>query len=144
MVLLDSSKDLTPEDEQILSLVKDKNVITVLTKSDLPQKMLFESQDIKISAKNDTNIDSLKEMIYKKAVDTENSSSLILTNSRHIEILDEAVGISQNIILTCMDMSLDMLSLDVRLLYEKLGEITGENTTEEVINRIFSKFCLGK
>lgn len=144
LVLLDSSKDLTPEDEQILSLVKNKNVITVLTKSDLPQKMIFESQDIKISAKNDTNIDSLKEMIYKKAVDTENSSSLILTNSRHIEILDEAVGISQNIILTCMDMSLDMLSLDVRLLYEKLGEITGENTTEEVINRIFSKFCLGK
>lgn len=143
--ILDASTFLTDEDKEMLDLVADKQKIIILNKIDLPQKLNFEGECIKLSAKQNLNIDELKERIYNMAMATSpTSSSLVLTNLRHVSILKEAKDMCQNIIENDSDLTLDLVALDCRLLYEKLGEITGESATEEVIDRIFSKFCLGK
>lgn len=145
LFVLDSSKKFDDRDKEILDYVKDKKVLFVLNKIDLPRDISFDKDNIEVSAKDGINIENLKEKIYSNAIDgTQTNSNIILTNIRHIDVLNSAKGMAENIICSLLDLSLDLISLDVRLLYEKLGEITGETATEEVINRIFSKFCLGK
>ena len=87
----------------------------------------------------------MKKKIYDLSLDgCVTNSSIILTNTRHVEILKEAKILIEATLKTIMDNSLDLVSLDIRQMYEKLGEITGETTNEKVIDKIFSKFCLGK
>lgn len=145
LFVMDSSKNIDDTDRKNLELVSDKNTIVILNKCDLPQKLNYQGDYIKVSAKEGINTEQLKEIIYQKATSSsQTNSNIILTNIRHIENLSSASNMIDDILATCEGNSLDLVSLDVRLLYEKLGEITGETATEEVINRIFSKFCLGK
>ena len=71
------------------------------------------------------------------------SSNIIITNERHKDALSRAADSIMTAI-TNMDMSLDLISIDIKLAYSALGEITGNTTGEDIIDAIFSKFCLGK
>ncbi|MBQ3214111.1 MAG: tRNA uridine-5-carboxymethylaminomethyl(34) synthesis GTPase MnmE [Clostridia bacterium] len=145
LLVLDSSRDLTKQDKENLELIKNKKSIVVLNKSDLPAKFVYNGESIKISAKQKINTEELKQKIYDLSLDGLNSGSqIVLTNARHIEVLKQAKQIIVNTIESISDLPLDCSALDIKTIWEKLGEITGNTATEDIIDKIFSKFCLGK
>jgi tRNA modification GTPase len=150
LFVVDGSQKLSQEDLEIINLLKNKKVITIVNKSDLPQNVeinkLLKSEIMFISALNKNGINDLKQKIYYMVID-ENvaSSNLMITNLRHIEVLNKASQFLFDAINSLNNkMSLDLVSIDIKNLWQALGEITGETNNEEIINRIFSSFCVGK
>ena len=150
LFVVDSSSELTKEDLDICNKVSDKNTILVVNKTDLPSKIdlskLQFKHQIKLSALTKANIDDLKQLIYNLVINSEVlQSNLIITNERQIEAIRNALtdlnyakeGIKLN-------NSLDLISIDLNNLWNTLGEITGTTSNEEIINKIFSNFCVGK
>ncbi len=145
LLVIDGSKELDNQDKENLELTKDKKRIIVVNKIDIKKFIKLQEETVEISAKNNINIEKLKEKIYNKAIDgCDVNNTLVLTNARHLEVLKSAIREIKSIKETIFENSLDLVALDTRQLYEKLGEITGETIDEKVIDRIFSKFCLGK
>ncbi len=145
LLVIDGSKELDNQDKENLELTKDKKRIIVVNKIDIKKFIKLQEETVEISAKNNINIEKLKEKIYDKAIDgCDVNNTLVLTNARHLEVLKRAIREIKSIKETIFENSLDLVALDTRQLYEKLGEITGETIDEKVIDRIFSKFCLGK
>ena len=145
LLVLDSSRDLNMQDKENLEIIKDKKSIVVLNKCDLPSKWNFDGECIKISAKEKINTEQLKQQIYNLTLNNcDSSNSIILTNTRHVEVLKESKNLLNSTLLNILDVPLDCTALDVKTIWEKLGEITGESASEKIIDRIFSKFCLGK
>ncbi|MBE5735218.1 MAG: tRNA uridine-5-carboxymethylaminomethyl(34) synthesis GTPase MnmE [Clostridiales bacterium] len=151
LFVLDGSSNISVEDREIADLIKDKsNVLVIVNKTDkgvVLDRSIFEGRDVvEISAKNGINIDTLKERIYNLVFDNNiTSQSVILTNIRHIKIIQEALDLTNNAISVLNSgVNLDLLSIDIKNIWLKLGEITGESEVEEIINTIFAKFCVGK
>ncbi|NCB48144.1 MAG: tRNA uridine-5-carboxymethylaminomethyl(34) synthesis GTPase MnmE [Clostridia bacterium] len=145
LLVIDSSRDIDEQDKDNLKLTKNKKRIVLLNKCDLKSVAKFEGEFIKISAKQKTNTEEIKEKIYQLALDGKIlNNSLILTNIRHINVLLEAKEMLCKILADKSSVFLDCTAMDVKEVWEKLGEITGESVNENVINKIFSKFCLGK
>ena len=145
LLVLDSSTPLTEQDRENIILTRNKKTIVVLNKCDLPDKINYKGDHIKISAKKKLNTEELKEKIYSLSLETEPvTSKVILTNKRHVEILKEVKGLLVNLQNNILYTTLDCVSLDAKTIWEKLGEITGNTINEAIIDRIFSKFCLGK
>ncbi|MBQ4558346.1 MAG: tRNA uridine-5-carboxymethylaminomethyl(34) synthesis GTPase MnmE [Clostridia bacterium] len=151
LFVVDTSEKLTKEDEEILNLLKNKeNVLVIYNKIDLDCKI--DKKDIpfknimEISAKNEKNILELKEKIYDTIFDQNiMSAPIMLTNMRHIDIISKSRDLTNIAINTAKnDINLDLLSIDIKNIWLKIGEITGETEVEEIINTIFSKFCVGK
>jgi len=155
LTIIDNTKELTQEDLKILDLIKDKNAIILLNKIDIKDNQLEKRKEIletnkkviKISAINGNGIEELYKEIEKlfnlEGIDTD--KEIIITNMRHknqIELamknLDEAKNAIDN------NLPVDIISISIKQALEELGKITGENVTEDIINQIFSKFCLGK
>ena len=155
IAIFDSSKELTKEDLEILDLIKNKKSIILLNKSDL-KSVLTENDEkiksvseniIKISALNKTGID----LLYKKITEMFNlneinlDNDLLITNVRHKNIITKAVeNVKKAVEALNMNMPIDIITIYIKDILEDLGEITGEIVTEDIINEIFSKFCLGK
>lgn len=145
LLVLDSSNKLSNEDKENLELVKDKKYFVIANKSDLKQELDFDGEIIKISAKDKQGIDSIKEKIYNTIKDEMFvPSNIILTNKRHQIAVKEAIACIDTALNNMFSISLDCVSLDIKSAWQKLGEITGETTGEDIIDAIFSKFCLGK
>ena len=155
IAIFDSSKELTKEDIEILDLIKNKKSIILLNKSDLKsvltendEKIKLVSENIiKISALNKTGID----LLYKKITEMFNlneinlDNDLLITNVRHKNIITKAVeNVEKAVEALNMNMPIDIITIYIKDILEDLGEITGEVVTEDIINEIFSKFCLGK
>ena len=148
IAIFDSSKELTAEDIEILKLIENKKSIILLNKNDLnpvisenDEKLKKASKNIlKISALNKTGIDELYEKISElfnlNEINLDND--ILITNVRHKNIISKA-----NEALN-MNMPIDIITIYIKEILEDLGEITGEVVTEDIINEIFSKFCLGK
>ncbi len=136
--------DITALDEEIYSLVKDKNVLTVLNKIDKGD-FNYDEADITISALKKQNLDKLKELMFDKTVGGGiDISGDFLCEERHFEALNRAlehlISANENIDLV----SLDVLAIDLKNAWDALGEISGKTATEDIIDNIFSKFCVGK
>jgi tRNA modification GTPase len=153
--VVDGSEPLTSEDLEILMQVRNKNTVIAINKNDLPQ--LFSPEDlqgkipeasfISISALFGSGIESLKKAICTVVLNgrLESSSELILSNLRHkraVEVAQEAL--SQALASLAANLSWEFIILDLRRALEALGEIVGETTSEEILDRIFSQFCIGK
>ena len=120
------------------------NYITVLNKSDIENNNEIK-HDIAISAKNKTNITELKQLIFDRTIDKQTLSEVnIITNQRHSELLNKAAECLSQAIVDLTNYSLDCVAVLVKQAFELIGQITGETTSEDIINTIFSKFCLGK
>ena len=155
IAIFDSSKELTKEDIEILNLIKNKKSIILLNKADL-KSVLTENDEriksvskniIKISALNKTGID----LLYKKISEMFNlneinlDNDLLITNVRHKNIITKAIENAKKAIEALnMNMPIDIITIYIKDILEDLGEITGEVVTDDIINEIFSKFCLGK
>ncbi len=127
-------------------VVNDKPTIVVYNKIDLQSSTdLAQDNEIYISAKTGANIDELKQMIFDRTlVDGYNTSQFYLSNSRHIECVEKAHESLLNAINTFNTTSLDFVVADIHACWQYLGEISGVNSNERIIDRIFEKFCLGK
>ena len=148
LFLIDNSV-ITSKDELALLEIIDKNkLIIVKNKSDLANKndLTCTGTVVEISAKNNTNIEKLKEEIYNKVFTTPlKNNYLYITNQRHKDLLERAYkSIDATITAINNGYSLDLLMIDIQNTWKYIGEITGKNYSNEVLNTIFSKFCLGK
>ena len=146
---------LEAEDLRILEILKNKNSIILLNKIDEADNKLENDYNIKqinkpvikISAKTKQGLENLYEQILKmfKLSEIEINDGEVITNIRHknqirkaIDSLEQAKqGLEQ-------EMPIDIIAVSLKEALEDLSEITGENVSEDIINNIFSKFCLGK
>jgi len=151
LLVLDSSRELDNEDNEIIEAVRNKKSILLLNKIDLENKIdlsLLENFEhkIKISAKEDLGIDKLKEeikdMFFNGAIDSE---SLVISNSRHKQALIRAKENCEKAIASVKNNEyLDLVSIYVTAALKALGEITGTELEEDLVNKIFKEFCCGK
>jgi tRNA modification GTPase len=142
-VFLAESGELSQEDKDVLKLLEDKKHIKVLNKSDRYNKDA-QGFDLSISALNGSNVEKLKEMLYSMLIGEVYSGGLMLTNYRHYDAVVRARECLTQITGDIDNMYMDMIAYNLRGAWEALGEITGENSIESVIDNIFSRFCLGK
>ena len=152
--VVDASRGLDENDFRIMEFIKDKKAVVLLNKSDL--EPIVSSEEIKeksnhavipISAKEETGIDRLEEEIkalfYEGKIDF--NDQVLITNVRHAQALKEALDSVQMVEKSIEDgMPEDFFSIDLMNAYEKLGLIIGEAVEDDLVNEIFSKFCLGK
>ncbi len=155
IAVFDASRELSEEDYSIIELIKDKKTIALLNKTDLDslyneddlKKLLNGRQVISSSITTGVGVDilesSIKDMFY--AGEVEIDSNIIINNMRHKNQLELA---RQNITSALKDIEalvpLDCIEVDLRNCWENLGEITGDSVSEDIIDKIFAEFCLGK
>ncbi len=150
LFVLDASKELNEDEIALLNKLKDKNIIIILNKTDLgvkinPANLNFENI-IKTSTINN-DVDELYNILNKMFLQgkVENDSTNIITNKRHSDILNKAIISLENCENSIDDgFSIDFLAIDINDAYELLSEILGLNIEEEILDKIFSSFCLGK
>lgn len=155
LAVFDSSVPLNDEDREILNLLKHKKSIIVLNKTDLKQIVNNECKEIQdvntevinISLKNNEGLEKIYESLVKmfnlNQINLDNE--LTITNIRHQELINKAIE-STRMALNDLNnsMPIDIISINIKEILEHLGEITGDNVSEDIIKSIFAKFCLGK
>lgn len=151
LLVLDSSQPLSEEDKEIIALTENTKRLVVLNKTDLEQKIDLSNyknigNTIKISALTKEGINELKNKIYNTVIDDNVvQSNVMITNVRHANVLINAIEDANLAIENAQAKnSLDLVSIDIKNLWLTLGEISGETNNEEIIDRIFASFCLGK
>lgn len=147
LVLLDGSEPLHDDDSSILKDTEQQKRIVLLTKADLSQKATIPAGTTaaRISARSGEGIDALRQQLAAAARQAVGQESLLVTNMRHSRALIEAVEhleAAQSASEAGWD--LELVAVDVRRAYEKLGEITGETVSPDIAQAIFSEFCIGK
>ena len=142
--MLDGSEKESQEDKDIEKLLDDSKCIYVINKLDKSRCLEKKKNEVEISALENKNISLLKDKIVDFVLKNDiDFNSLVLTNERQLQVLKDAKNII-NEIKTTQFLSLDILSMLVKKLWQTLGKITGNTENENIINLIFSKFCLGK
>ena len=152
--VVDSSAPLDENDVQIMELIRDRKAIVLLNKNDLPPVVSAKEVEAKsghkvisISAKEQTGIELLEEEIknlfYHGAIDF--NDQLLITNVRHLHALERSLE-SMRLVEQSIEnqMPEDFYSIDLMNAYENLGRIIGEAVEDDLVNEIFSKFCMGK
>ena len=146
LFLIDSNRNYSKEDEEIYNSVKDAKHIVVKTKSDLESRTQKHfDEEIEVSTITGDGIDLLKSRILELTkLSNIPAESVIITNERHKEALKNACNCLDRVIKNITLDTLDLVSIDIKQAYINIGEITGNTTSEEIIDQIFKKFCLGK
>lgn len=154
LYVMNNNEELTPEDIELLESVDDKKVIGIVNKLDLDNKLdlnyleeHFKIPLIKTSIINGEGVDELEDEIQKMFFDGSLSStdSTYVSNNRHINLLEQAkVSIEDAISSAAMDVPVDIIQIDLIKTWELLGEVIGEDVSEQLIDKLFSQFCLGK
>ena len=164
--VVDSSRELDENDEQIIELIRDKKVIVLLNKTDLEPvvteeqikdkfREIYEGEEkhddslhvIRTSTKDNTGIDefekTIQDMFFAGRIAV--NDEIYITNQRHKEALVEAYDSLKMVQKSLEDeMPEDFYSIDLMSAYAALGRIIGEEVGEDLVNEIFSKFCMGK
>ena len=158
VVMFDASKELDSKDQSVINLLQehsDKPIVVVQNKLDnenfktrINKEQFTNFNKIKfvdISAKEHNGVENLKQIIFDFCVGGYvNSDAIYLTNARHVNAIKEAIRYLNQAIENISLHSIDCICLDIKEAWNALGEITGKCITEDVVEAIFSKFCLGK
>lgn len=156
LLLIDNSAVLSDEDRALLEATKDKQRIVILNKTDLPNKVdrnelkklvgndkLIETSIVKNEGMNQLG-ETISKMFFEEGIEN-NQNSVMVTNARHIGLLhqaDEALGdVLKGI---AAGMPVDLVQIDMTRCWDLLGEITGDSYQDELLDQLFSQFCLGK
>ncbi len=156
LLLIDNSEELTAEDRELLEATKDKQRIVILNKTDLPNKVdrselkklvgsdkLIETSIVKNEGMNQLG-ETISKMFFEEGIEN-NQNSVMVTNARHIGLLhqaDDALGdVLKGI---AAGMPVDLVQIDMTRCWDLLGEITGDSYQDELLDQLFSQFCLGK
>lgn len=132
--------------ENTCDIETEKPFISVFNKSDMLNKNKHKNKDyFYVSAKNGENIENLKQLIFDKTVSLDiNQNKFFLTNTRHIECVRLAIKSIENALLIFDSTTFDIISSEIKSAWRHLGEVSGVVSDEVIIDKIFSKFCLGK
>lgn len=154
LMILDGSESLLPEDKEILESVRDKKIITLINKSDKESNLdkeelasIIDTEIIDISAKTGDGLEDLKDvltdMFFRDELDF--NDQIYITNSRHKAALISA-NESLGKVLESIDSAMgeDFYTIDLMAAYEFLGDIIGETLEDDLADKIFSEFCMGK
>ena len=154
LYVVDSSEPLSAEDEAIISMIREKQAIVLLNKSDLEQKITAEDlwsrtgkQVILFSAKERTGLSELSEAISKMffSGEVQFHDEIYLNSARQKDALRRAEESLEKVRESIDNrMPEDFYSIDLMDAYEALGSVIGESVEEDLVNEIFSKFCMGK
>ncbi|MCF7923913.1 MAG: tRNA uridine-5-carboxymethylaminomethyl(34) synthesis GTPase MnmE [Candidatus Izimaplasma sp.] len=148
LLVLNQSEKLTELDKELLELTKGKERILIGNKMDLGNKLNLEGESvINISAIKNQGLDQLANKVKQLFLNEKilNSDTTILSNARHIGKLREVKKALEDAIKAAKDnLPIDFIEIDLRKAWANLGEITGKATTDDLLNNLFSKFCLGK
>jgi len=150
LFIIDSSSDFEKEDKKVLESLKDKKVLVVYNKIDIGNNKIKELEkfdSIEISSNDNSKIKLLKDKISEifNLDDITNSDYTYISNVRQISLLKKCLEIVNDINEEVeKDTPVDLMEINIRLLWETLGEITGNVYKDELLDEIFSKFCLGK
>lgn len=146
LLVIDSSEELTEIDKELIELTNNKRRIIIGNKSDLDTKVKLDNI-IYISAKNSQGLKELEKEIINitklNEFNVENQN--YLSNARHIAILKQSLNSLKQARNACFNgVEVDMIEIDIKEAWLNLGNITGQTNPDELINQLFSKFCLGK
>ena len=153
LYVVDSSVDLDENDAEIRKLIQGKKSIALLNKQDLENKVSLSdfkeefTAVIPVSAKENTGMEELEDCIRKLFLTEEflGEEDVMLTNIRHMNALEESIESLKMVVRSIEDgMPEDFFSIDLMNSYETLGRIIGESVEEDLVNEIFSRFCMGK
>ena len=150
LFVIDSSSDFDNEDKEVLEKIRDKEVLVVYNKSDLSNNKTEELKDfdyIEINTKESDKINLLRDKIVEifNLDDIEKSDYTYISNARQLYLLKDCLKIINDIKNELEnDTPVDLMELNIKMLWENLGEITGNVYKDELLDEIFSKFCLGK
>ncbi len=153
LMIFDASKDLEGEDIMIIKEIQNKKVIYLLNKTDLQEKIDFENfqkikEDIiKVSIKGNKGLESIenkiKEEFLKGALDVDDD--VIVSNMRHKHLLEKSKKSMEDVLESIENsLTLECLEVDIMNSLEFLGEITGESIRDDLMDKIFAEFCIGK
>ncbi|MGI6093068.1 MAG: tRNA uridine-5-carboxymethylaminomethyl(34) synthesis GTPase MnmE [Veillonellaceae bacterium] len=155
LVLLDASQTLSMEDCQVLDMLKGRQAIVLINKSDLPQVLemdkviqhVADKKVIKISVAEGAGLDELEQaivdMVYSGQV--KQGEGAIVNNVRQANLIEQAGKHLGDVLKTAAaGMPPDCIVIDLRAAWEKLGEVTGDTVGEDIITQIFTQFCIGK
>jgi tRNA modification GTPase len=157
LALFDSSEPLRRDDFEVMIKISGKNTLIVLNKSDLPAVFDADSLTadylplplpvIKISALRGDGIEDLKKLIFSSCLKNWNESreGIVVNNIRHKRSIDLALeSLSRAIAALRENQPAEIVAFEIRDSLDRLGEIAGTVTSEDILNRIFSEFCIGK
>ncbi len=154
LLVLDSSRALEEEDKEVIEKIKENNkkCIILLNKIDLERKIDLKDYKleniIEISAKDSIGIEKMEERIYSYIIEEkveDYSEKFIITNIRHKTALEKTKQAIKNIFDTIdSGMPMDLISVDLREALDSLSEITGEISSEDILDHVFGNFCVGK
>ncbi|WP_432406061.1 tRNA uridine-5-carboxymethylaminomethyl(34) synthesis GTPase MnmE [Wukongibacter sp. M2B1] len=155
ILVLDASEELTKEDKEILELIEKRKAIIILNKTDLPikigedelQELLKEKKIIRSSITQEKGLTEIEDEIVKMVYggQVKSASSYFVTNVRHKASLENALrSINEGIDAIKQNLPFDLLEVDIKDCYDALGEITGDTVDDNIIDKIFANFCLGK
>lgn len=151
--MLDTSRLLDEEDKEIIEYIKDKKYIVLLNKSDLENRfqykeleMLDKENLLETSTITGMGLEELKfkikDMFFSGNVDVKD---LMITNTRHKQaLIKSSESLNAALVALKNTLSIDLASIDIRNAWTFLGEITGQSVQENIIDKIFQKFCIGK
>lgn len=155
LFLLDGSRPLEEEDLQIMEFLKERKSLVLINKRDLGEAISIEeiaaklpaSQVIEASLLKGQGIteieDAVEDLVYGGEI--VQKESMMVNNVRHIELLQQAVkSLTDALHMSERREALDFIEVDVKNAYERLGEIIGETVSDDIINEVFARFCLGK
>ena len=154
LLVLDASRELESEDREVIQEIQNNNkkTIVLLNKIDLERKIELDEfgleNILEISAKDNIGIEDMEERIYSYIVEEkveDSSEKLIITNIRHKTALEKTKDAIRNIFETIdAGMPMDLISVDLKEALDSLSEITGEISSEDILDHVFGNFCVGK
>lgn len=147
LLVLDSSRPLEEEDKELLKLTESKQRIILFNKTDLPRKINLDIPHIDISALHSEGIALLEKALLDitKINEFNANDNNYLSNTRHVALMSKALDSLKSAYNACLNhIDVDMIEIDIKDAWYKLGSIIGEESPELLINELFSKFCLGK
>jgi len=151
ILVFNNNEELTEDDLELINRVKNKKYIVVINKKDLDKKLSLDTVDLENIIYTDTvsvdGIISLKNKIVElfNLDEIEQNDYEIFTNTRQITLAKESLEILKDVENGVKNnVPVDMIAIDIKRIWTKLGEILGENYSEELIDQLFSQFCLGK
>ncbi len=151
LLLFDGSRPFSAEDLLALEHGEKARSLVVVTKSDLPSQCMLPAaigEDVlHVSVKSGQGLDQLRESIYQTLItsDLQQDNSVLLTSRRHWSAASSAIDSLERFLeALSRGLSLEFLATDLREALHALGDITGETTTDDVLDSIFSRFCIGK
>ena len=155
VLVIDGSKPLDPEEQELLQLITNRPSIIFLNKADQAQCVIKEeitalgtfTEIVTISAAQGEGMDEMAKVITSlvQGGSVQASHEAMLSNVRHITLMEQAkVSLDQSILAIDSGMPIDLIVTDIRAAWELLGDITGESLRESMVDELFKRFCLGK